>query len=116
MQRLDNTSIRFEVEPKEAQESPGGISRNLSEAQFDKLLELLKPIVKAELAKEMRMWSAQDVCQYMNISMSTLHRMRKQPDFPKEVTYPYDDNGTDRTCIRWVPEEIKRYKVNKRIA
>ena len=78
--------------------------------------KLMKELL-AELKKNSRLWTLDDLCDYFQVSKRTLADMRKSPDFPSPIGITYiDSKNICRSTDRWEPETIRNYAKRKRVA
>jgi len=89
----------------------------LEAEQYNELLERLKEVVRDELKKEQTLWDRKAIAEYFGVSMGTVDRYRKNPNFPTPINIPYEKTpGVIASTTRWYPKEIINWGLRWRAA
>ena len=71
------------------------------------LIEILHELKAQTAANDDRLWNANDIARYMNLSTSSVQsRVIARRDFPRAVRIPTDKGLGGR---RWYPDEVKTW-------
>lgn len=72
--------------------------------------QLLEAQVKSQdLCAPGRLWCIDDLCYFFGVSASKLHRMRKEPGFPRPSEMHYNSGARQSKFDRWLPEDVRNY-------